>query len=100
MTHAHRTYDARQGEIDRLAAENEALTAEVKRLRGFRDNIDWLRRDEGYSVEIMSDNAGFHGPNCIISVNSVFDEIPDRMFNGETIDECLAKARAALNKEG
>ena len=70
MSHAHRTYDARQGEIDRLAAENKALAAEVKIFRGLLERMCWNWDDEMNNVDC--------GPSY------------------DTREE----ARAALNKEG
>ena len=98
MSHAHRTYDARQGEIDRLAAENKALTAELARLREKvrelqhleRTAISWLDAEDAYASQQGED----------IPYSAEYAKIVEaRIFNNQAIRRTI-KARAALNKEG
>ena len=91
MSHAHRTYDARQGEIDRLAVEVQRLREKVRELQHLeRTAISWLDAEDAYASQQGED----------IPYSAEYAKIVEaRIFNNQAIRRTI-KARAALNKEG
>jgi len=74
------------------ASEQHQAAAEIERLHTIVDAIDFLRRDEGDSVEIVCDNPEFSGPSSAVIVSGEWCGYHGRRFDGESVAEALAKA--------
>jgi len=65
--------------------------AEIEKLRGFKDAVDELRKDEGDSVTILCDNPD-GPPNNAVEVCGFWTDFQIMRYEGESLIEALTAA--------
>lgn len=93
---------APQRAVDRLnaadARERELLDANNRYLQDGRNwrMVQQLRSDEGSTITIVADNAGFGGPNSKVICTGDWTGWLDIQFHGNNLDEALGRALVAF----
>ena len=69
---------------------------QIERLQTFRKNLDYLRREEGDSIEITCDNPDWGGPACRVTCYGEWcrDYLGERHlgYDGDTLDDAVQAA--------